>query len=183
MKRHAITLLLIAMTATPALAVETLEGPGSAQSNVTVKTKIGSACIMSVNGPVNLTPTLYWTSTTDATGTAQVNVRCNEGTQFKLSAPPSATLQNGEASIKADITGGTNGIVTASTSNGASTTTGQTYNFNVTVAATQLSASNPVGAYGGTATVTLELVGPAEPTDDNCELFGPIVTPLSRTAQ
>ncbi len=181
MKKQTI-LLLIAATAAPALAA-TVEGPGSTQSNVTVKTKIGSACVMSVNGPVTLAPTLYWTSSTDATGTTNVNVRCNEGTQFVLSAPTTATLRNGAASITAAINGGSNGAVTASALNGVSMASGHDYPFNVTVAATQLSTTTPAGPYSGTATVTLDVVSPADPTDiDTCPVIGPVGIPLSRTA-
>ncbi|WP_027482953.1 hypothetical protein [Deinococcus pimensis] len=163
--RNLSLITLLAGTLGVASAQSTVTGPGTTTANVTINAKVGPACeLQTVTDKVTLSPTLYWTNTTDATGSFDVNVKCNVGTPFNLKVPATVALNNGLASINATLTGTVlNVIASTEGDNGAASSDGQLYPIDITVAHGAVTQSQPTGLYQGTATVTLEILAPIAP--------------------
>ncbi len=163
--RNLTLMTLLAGTLGVASAQTTVTGVGSNSTTVTINATVGPACQMNTStSSVTLSPTLYWTNTTDATGNFSVNVKCNVGTPFNLQVPATLALTNGGASIHAALTGAaTNVVASESGANTVASSAGQSYPVNISVAHGEVTQSQPTGLYQGTATVTLEILAPAVP--------------------
>lgn len=173
---------LLALVAVSFTTAQTVEGVSSTTAPLDVKAYVGSACILNAPETVALSPALYWTNPQNATGNIVVNVRCNLGTEFALSAPSALTLALGSATLAGTISGNVDTAV-AGQNNTADTPDGQDYAFEVVVAASQLDVTQPAGVYSGSTTITMDLLGPPDPTDEWCPVLGPIEILYPPTAQ
>lgn len=163
MRQRLPVFLLTSLALLGTVHAQTVEGIGSTTATVAVTAEVGPACQMTTSTDrVTLTPTLYWTNTSDATGGMSVNVKCNMGTAYALRVPATLALQNGQNSINATLTGAVDNVVASdSTSNTAATASGQNHPVAITVAHGEVTQNQPTGTYEGTAVITLEVLAPA----------------------
>ena len=147
-------------------SAQTIEGVGTTTASVSISAEVGSACEMTTSTmSVSLSPTLYWTNTSDATGNMTVTVKCNLGTQYAVRVPETLNLMNGAVSLTASLSGGVDSVAAADDEeNSAASAGGQPYLIDITVPHGEVTQDKPTGTYMGSATITLEVL--AAPTPD-----------------